>query len=144
LIAKGLRALLIADAGVTALVGDRIYPVHLPQSGARSAILYSRYATEFTGDDLDGDEGPDEALFRLECWADGPDGYNDATTLAQAVIVALRSAGGALAASGQTASWLRVTNWYDEAYYPDDGGDADAHCSVVDVAINYDPALAAS
>jgi hypothetical protein len=143
-IAKGLRALLAADGAVAAIVNGRIYPVHVPQSGAPPCVVYSRYATEFTGDDLDGDDGPDEALFRLECWGEGADGYNDATTLAQAVVTALRQAGGALAGSGQTSNWLRVTNWYDEPFYPDDGGDADLYCCVVEVTVNYDPALAAS
>lgn len=38
----GLRAHLLADPAIAAIVGDRIYPVHLPQGMRAACIVYNR------------------------------------------------------------------------------------------------------
>lgn len=38
----GLRAHLLADPAIAAIVGDRIYPVHLPQGMRAASVVYNR------------------------------------------------------------------------------------------------------
>jgi len=65
---KALVTLLLSNAGVTALVGDRVSPSTRPQGSALPAITYQL----ITGAPLyadDGDAGLREDRIQLDCWA---------------------------------------------------------------------------
>lgn len=84
-----LRARLLAVAGVSALVGTRVYPVILPQNPTFPAITYQRIGgrreSSFAGPI--GLAGP---LYRLDCWGGAAGtGYAAAKGLANAVRLAL-------------------------------------------------------
>lgn len=57
-------------AGVTAIVGERIYPVVLPQGGTFPAISYQRIDTDPVND-FDGWDTLDNLLMQIECWSEG-------------------------------------------------------------------------
>jgi hypothetical protein len=68
-----VRAVLLADATVAALVGDRIYPKTLPQDVTLPAITYQRIST--IGDlDLDGDQATAAVRVQLNLWSESYDG----------------------------------------------------------------------
>lgn len=82
---QGLRALLVANAGVNALVAGRIYPQTAPAGAALPAIVYSR----ISGPRLaahDGPSGVAHPRFQFDCKATT---YAGARGLANAVRVAL-------------------------------------------------------
>jgi hypothetical protein len=63
-----LRAVLLADAPVNAVVAGRIYPGLLPQAPTTPAIVYQRV----TGDhpvNQDGAGGPDRVRVQVDLWA---------------------------------------------------------------------------
>lgn len=64
-----LKAWLQADAGITALVDDRITPQPLPQGTTKPAITYLIVA-EDPQSDLDGEDGALlEVRPQIDCWA---------------------------------------------------------------------------
>lgn len=142
MIAKGLINLLVSHGPVNDLAGDRVYPCVIPPDGSGPCLVLSRTSTEMPdGLDDEGDTaesyGPDEARFRLECWATR---YEDADALAFAASQLLRKHKGTLGTSGQSCKWTRVEDWRDEPVYPDDDEGGGVYCSVVDVLVCYDPA----
>lgn len=80
-IAETIRAKLIANPALSALVGARIYPLKLPQNPTYPAITYQRVAGDYQGDI--GVHSPD---FQFDCWASG---YTEAENLTRALINAL-------------------------------------------------------
>ncbi len=44
-IEAALYSKLTGDAGVAALVGNRVYPMHMPQAGTLPALVYERIST---------------------------------------------------------------------------------------------------
>ena len=67
-IQTAVRAILAADAGVSALVGTRIYPDRLPQNVTYPAITYEMYS-EDSFEAMDGLLGIAEATIEVTCWA---------------------------------------------------------------------------
>jgi hypothetical protein len=67
---ESIRSVLAAAAGVTAIVGDRIYPDEVPQGDPLPAVVYRRAATPFqlTLDDTVARSG---GTMRVACWAGG-------------------------------------------------------------------------
>lgn len=68
-VASDLRSFLLADATLTGLVGLRVHPAILPQSGPFPAITYqwtsgTRYQTS------DGPVGLSRPRIQLDCWAE--------------------------------------------------------------------------
>lgn len=76
-----LRSFVIADATVTGLIGDRMYPVRAPQAPVKPYITYQRVSGQRLHD-LDGALGWARPRFQLDCWATT---YLGALTLAGAV-----------------------------------------------------------
>lgn len=71
MIEEGLYTKLSGTAGITALVGSRIYSTRLPQGATLPAITFQRIST--TRDIHHG--GPvqgAEAFFQISCWAATP------------------------------------------------------------------------
>ncbi len=80
-----VRAHLVADPTVSALVGTRVYPLVLPQGVAYPAIRYQRIDTPRTYSKA-GYEGDSRPRLQIDCWATG---YMDAKRLAEAVRAAM-------------------------------------------------------
>lgn len=93
-----LRALLLAAAPVTALVGQRIAADRIEQGAARPFIVFTRTATERTRT-LDGVVRAVQVTLELQCWADTRASAEAVAEAAQTAIeaayqtVANRSAG---------------------------------------------------
>lgn len=93
-IEAAIRAHLIGDAGLAALVGARVYPTHLPQKPTLPAITYQFISTLPTQDRDDPQASHRRSRCQFDVWA----GDYDATL---AVRAALETAMGTLAqASG--------------------------------------------
>jgi len=83
--AADFRILLTADAGITALVGTRIYPQLLPQAPMFPAISY-QVVSGFRETAMDGPAGVNRARLQFDCWAST---YLQAEAVANAVRVAI-------------------------------------------------------
>jgi len=92
MIEYAVRRQLLDDPTVAAIVGDRIYPLTIPQGEPLPVITYSVVAT-----DEDNQEGDADTLARarvqLDCWATT---YKQANDLARAVRLALPTTTGAI------------------------------------------------
>lgn len=84
-IEEALRTYTLADAGVTALVGTRMYPRKLPQTPTLPALVYQRIDTR-RGHDMAGADALPRPRMQVTCWATTPAG---AYALAAAVRVRL-------------------------------------------------------
>ncbi len=93
-IESGLRAYLMADSGVAALVADRIYPAPAPQGAVMPFVTWQRISG-LRVQSLGGPSGLAQPTIQLDCWAETGtrnetgDGYGQAKALAQAVRQAL-------------------------------------------------------
>ena len=87
---EALIAKLLADAGVSALVGTRVYPGVRPQATALPAIVFNMISANPSYSD-DGEDGIAEARVQLDCWGAT---YTDAKKAARAVKAALSAFGG--------------------------------------------------
>lgn len=86
-------ALLLADAPIAAIVGDRVYPGRRLQGSAFPSIV----STRISGQPLYVDEGRAgllNARMQVDCWAQT---YTDAKTLARAVDTLLSAFSGVFA-----------------------------------------------
>lgn len=84
MIEAGLFTLLSQDPGVSAVVGNRIYPMLLPTGSARPAITWQIVAGQ-TKPGLDT-RGIHRWMFQFDCWGDA---YLDAAQARDALIKAL-------------------------------------------------------
>lgn len=80
-----IYATLKNDAGVTALVSSRIYPVVMPEGTALPAVVYQRISTNPVAS-LDGDSGLDLVRMQISSWGKS---YSSAKVLAAAVRTSL-------------------------------------------------------
>lgn len=67
-IRPALRSLLLGDAGVAALVVDRVYPVRLPQGVKVASVVYTRISGE-TDYKMEGASGYARSRMQVDCWA---------------------------------------------------------------------------
>jgi len=80
-IRPALRAFLLADAGIAAIVGTRVYPIKIPQGVKVASIVYFRVSGP--GDySMDGPSGLARHRLQLDSWAPTADA---ATALANLV-----------------------------------------------------------
>jgi hypothetical protein len=94
MIEKGLVAFLKADVGTTALAGNRVFPLKVPQGVPfpvppsdlvhGPCITYQRLSTE-RGMTLNGPTGKCRVIIRLDAWGRGDEGYIAAKNLAEAI-----------------------------------------------------------
>ena len=98
MIEDGLHQLMAADAGVTAIAGDRIYPVNLPETMLNpdttvpAAATY-QVITQVPDYTLDGPDGMVLARIQIDTWATT---YAAAKALARALRVVLDGFAGPL------------------------------------------------
>jgi hypothetical protein len=83
-----LRALLVANAGVTALVGQRIAADRIEQAASRPFLVFTRTSSE-PQQCLDGSVLKTRATIEVQAWADT---RASASAVAAAVIAAVRGA----------------------------------------------------
>lgn len=84
----GLRARLLADSAVAAIVGARIYWVDRPQETTYPAITLQTISDP-RPEHLKGFDGARATRVQVDCWAKGAAGYGVALSLARAVIAAI-------------------------------------------------------
>lgn len=92
---QALSAHLRAHTGLTALVGDRIYPLVLPQGCAMPAITYSRVSG--TKQRMLTEPGPRRTRMQISCWGAR---YADPKALVAQVSAALQDFQGVLGGPG--------------------------------------------
>jgi hypothetical protein len=93
-----LRAHVIADAAVMAMVGDRMFPVKLPQNVLYPALSYNQVSGVRTYD-LCGPTGRVRPRITINSWAET---YADARDLAHAVRKAIEGFTGTMGGSPGT------------------------------------------
>lgn len=89
---EGIRAHLLADTGVAALVGTRVFHEDLGQNTTYPAVAFARTATERVMT-LAGPSGLAQVRVAVDCWADTSAGVK---ALAAAVLAALHGVTGDL------------------------------------------------
>lgn len=87
---EALIAHLLADSGVAALAGTRVYPVLRPQGEPLPAITVTRI-TGGPGYTLEGSDELADSIAQVDCWAGT---YADAKLLARAVKAAAAGVAG--------------------------------------------------
>lgn len=70
MIEETVRNILLADAAITALVDDRIYPDQLPDAATFPAMVITK-ATGLGEYDLQGDTGVEECRLQIDHYAEG-------------------------------------------------------------------------
>jgi hypothetical protein len=106
-IESGLREVALADAGVAALIGSRLYPLKLPQSPVYPASVYQRISGP-RDHDHGGSTGKAEVRIQVTHWATS---YSGVKQVAEAFRAALDGYSGAM---GSTAVALcRLANEID-------------------------------
>lgn len=92
-IRAGLRAHLVADAGVTAEVGTRVYPEMMPQNPTLPALTYQQVSQQNVDETLQGSSQLGVARFQISCYAEK---YIDADSAARAVDAAMQDFAGTM------------------------------------------------
>jgi len=118
MIRTSLRQYLAAQSNIAALVGERIYPVVLPQSAAFPALTYSRTSGghDYT---LKGSSGMAMPTFELDCWGET---YDAADELAEAIRLKLNGFNGTM---GDTEVKVCVLDDEVDAFEPNDDASAE-------------------
>lgn len=107
MIETSLRSYLLAQTSITSLVGQRIYPMRLPQGATLPAITYQVVFGTSTYSH-DGDEDLGRRRFQLDCWAST---YADSMNVAEAVRAAINGHDGPMGSTAQVNG--RVINILD-------------------------------
>lgn len=101
---------LSTDPGVSALVGDRIYPVRLPEKAVLPAIAWNRVSANRlnTYDAFEQTDAWVQARVQFNCWYNTAEG---AIEVGEAVLLALSGYGGDM--SGQLIGSSFAVNEFD-------------------------------
>lgn len=127
-IEEALKALLVANAGVNALVAGRVHPLKVPQGGALPAVVYQRVSGPRVGQHRTSSTLA-RPRFQFACVAAT---YAAAKGLANAVRVAIHCYAGI--ASGVDVDAILVENEVD-AFNASEDEQADAFTVVVDAVV---------
>jgi hypothetical protein len=111
---------LISHAGLSALVGDRIYPLVLPQNTALPAVVYQRISGQRIQNLTRDTGGPQRIRVQLTAWAEDVDTAN---SVAEQVRQAMEAATG----------WRALHALDVEQYEPDTG----LYSVVADYLVHY-------
>jgi Protein of unknown function (DUF3168) len=68
----GLRAYLLDDAAIAAIVGTRVYPIVLPQGQVQTSIVYTRISG-FGDNHMLGPSGLSRPRIQIDCWSQSID-----------------------------------------------------------------------
>lgn len=106
-IESGLFTFLSTNAGLEALIGQRIYPLRIPENATLPALAYQKVSGP-SEHSKDGDMSLNHPRFQLTCWADK---YADAKAVRTAVMAALQSfANGGSFGGGPVVDQIIVEN----------------------------------
>ena len=108
MIEDALRATLLADADVAALVAARVWPMKLPQAPTYPAVVYQRISTT-NGVALETPVGSTRSRVQVSCWALT---FGQARQLGEAVVHTLNGWSGV--AGGERVQLVRMLNWLDD------------------------------
>lgn len=82
-IRPALRAFLLADASIAAVVGTRVYPLRMPQGERGASLVYSRVSG--LGDHhMEGASGLTRPRFQIDAWATSADAATELADLVKA------------------------------------------------------------
>lgn len=131
-IKEGMRAYLLADAAIAAVVGGKCHDNQVPEQSSLPWIWYRRTGREAERL-LDGTESIVTTRFAVECAADNPSGAEDLADL-----VRDRLDGQAGDIGGFTAKGVFVED-ADDDYFPESIDDeAGAHVTALIVEVLHD------
>lgn len=124
---------LSGDGGVAALVGDRIYPMRLPEGAHIPAISWHRVDANrtYTFDPFEETDAWVQARVQFNCWAYTPE---ESMTIGEAVLMALSGFDGDM--SGQLIGSSFAVNEFDTYE-----GTTKFHRRILDFLISYEDAL---
>lgn len=123
MIESALRALVLADSAVSALIGTRLYPQKLPQDPTYPAATYQRIDGPRLYDH-GGATGLAEGRFQFDVWATT---YSSAKAVAAAVRAALSGYSGTT--GGVEIAFIRCLSESDR-YEPQEGDTGDRGVSM--------------
>lgn len=116
MIQEGLYATLAADAGVSALVGARVYPVNVPQSDYTDSTKFPCVVYNFDGKErqvrFSGTDTLVSARLSIDCYAKT---YAQAQAVAEAVRGVLKDYSGTMVGNGSPQSSNRVQSIFIES-----------------------------
>lgn len=138
MVEKGIVALLLADAAVTAMVGTRVEPAGTAQTLARPNIVYQRVTTNRLYSQ-DGPAGSGDARVQLSIWADT---YATVKDLADKVRTALEGYRGTVA--GIVLDSVRLDDEDDMPLPPDAGREVGYKGVRQDYRVDFQEAIKAS
>lgn len=95
----GLRAHLLSDAAITAIVVDRVFPLKMPQGVTQASIVYARISGQ--GDHtMQGASGLARPRIQIASWAPSADVADALARLVKARIDGFRGQMGGVAVQG--------------------------------------------
>ena len=96
-IEEGLTAFLSANAGLTALIGGRVYANKLPQGVTLPALTYQRISSPRRHThDSNGATGTAHPRFQLDCWSTTYEGAKDIADALRSALNGYRGTMGAV------------------------------------------------
>lgn len=95
-IRPALRTFLLEDANVQQLVGNRVYPVRLPQSNAKQTSIVYHRISETVDHTMSGASGLTEQRIQVDAWAKDQDTANETADAVKERIDGFRGAMGAV------------------------------------------------
>ena len=98
---EAIRYTLISDAGIAALISDRVYAGELPEQPFYPAAVYRRISTAPVHSS-DGPSGLSQIRLQIDCWSPR---FLDARALADRVIAVIDGMHGVAGAISQTLAY---------------------------------------
>lgn len=128
---EDFRTKLAATAGITAVVGTRIYQNFVPEKAAKPFIVYGRNEKEIDTS-LGGEKLLAKTTIALECVADDPDSAED---LADVVESTLHATSGTWGSSTIRGAFVAAT---DDDYVPfPRGSDLGGHVVSQNISVHH-------
>lgn len=113
-----VAAALAADAGVSAIVGSRIYAMPAPEGAASPFVTWQVVDVDRIGETYDGRSAFDVTLLQIDCWADRTTDTSSSSRTAQVLALA-RAVRAALDRKGltgeDTVDIIRWRRWHDQS-----------------------------
>lgn len=131
-IKAAMTTYLEAHSGITAVCGQRVFPVALPQSSARPALTFRRMPKSGHDQRLTSASGTSLATFRLMAWGDS---YKSADTLGEAMRQAMQGFSGTWDTTRVDA--VILVDDFDDFVDPKDGSDRGYFAVIHDYQIRY-------
>jgi hypothetical protein len=122
-IRAAVRAFLLADEGIAAAVGERIFPLLLPQGERRASIVYT-VISELSDPTMTGPSGLSRVRMQVDCWAPSADA---ADALGRAVEARLDGYQGPMTGEGSPAESVAVQGAFLDDERDDYDGEADLY-----------------